>query len=57
MRAAATLAMLFPRRAAMLPTHVGKRGADLRWTRESEVYLGMSRRWREVPKPTIAAVQ
>ncbi|MGB4136885.1 MAG: enoyl-CoA hydratase [Microbacterium sp.] len=47
----------FPRRAAMLPTHVRKEGIDQRWTRESEVYLGMSRRWREAPKPTVAAVQ
>ena len=46
----------YPRRAAMLPTHVGRKGADARWTRESEVYLGMCRRWREAPKPTIAAV-
>lgn len=47
----------FPRRAALLPTHVGKAGAEARLTRESEVYLGMCRRWREVPKPTIAMVQ
>lgn len=47
----------YPRRAAMLPTHVGRAGADARWTRESEVYLGMCRRWREIPKPTIASVQ
>lgn len=47
----------FPRRAGMLPSHVGRDGTDARWMRESEVYLGMSRRWREIPKPTIAAVQ
>src|SRR4029453_155858 len=28
----------------------------LRFARESEVYLGMCRRWREVPKPVIAMV-
>jgi len=47
----------FPRRAAMLPTHVTKPGAESRWNRESEVYLGMCRRWREIPKVTIASVQ
>ncbi len=37
--------------------HVGKAGADARYAREMEVYLGMCRRWREMPKPTIAMVQ
>ena len=37
--------------------HVGKPGAEGRFARESEVYLGMCRRWRELPKPTIAMVQ
>ncbi len=37
--------------------HVGKPGADNRYAREMEVYLGMCRRWRELPKPTIAMVQ
>jgi enoyl-CoA hydratase len=37
--------------------HVGKEGGDLRYAREMEVYLGMCRRWREIPKPTIAMVQ
>lgn len=46
----------YPRRAGLLPTHVGRAGADARWMRESEVYLGMCRRWREIPKPTIASV-
>jgi len=31
-------------------------GRDLRYARELEVYLGMCRRWREIPKPTIAMV-
>jgi enoyl-CoA hydratase len=35
---------------------VGKPGAESRFARESEVYLGMCRRWREIPKPTIAMV-
>jgi enoyl-CoA hydratase len=37
--------------------HVGKAGGDLRYAREMEVYLGMCRRWREIPKPVIAMVQ
>jgi enoyl-CoA hydratase len=37
--------------------HVGKEGGDLRYAREMEVYLGMCRRWREIPKPVIAMVQ
>jgi enoyl-CoA hydratase len=37
--------------------HVGREGGDLRYAREMEVYLGMCRRWREIPKPTIAMVQ
>jgi enoyl-CoA hydratase/carnithine racemase len=37
--------------------HVGKTGGDLRYAREMEVYLGMCRRWREIPKPVIAMVQ
>ncbi|MFE3002687.1 enoyl-CoA hydratase [Nocardia sp. NPDC059246] len=37
--------------------HVGKQGAENRFARESELYVGLCRRWRELPKPTIAAVQ
>jgi enoyl-CoA hydratase len=37
--------------------HVGRAGGDLRYAREMEVYLGMCRRWREIPKPMIAMVQ
>jgi enoyl-CoA hydratase len=47
----------FPRRASMWWDHVGQPGAEGRMARESEVYLGMCRRWRELPKPTIASVQ
>jgi enoyl-CoA hydratase len=36
--------------------HVGKPGAENRMAREEEVYLGLCRRWRDIPKPTIAAV-
>ncbi|MEN3309083.1 MAG: enoyl-CoA hydratase [Micromonosporaceae bacterium] len=47
----------FPRRATLWWDHVGKTGAESRLARESEVYLGMCRRWREIPKPTVAMVQ
>lgn len=44
-------------RAHLLPDHTNKPGAELLYTREQEVYLGMCRRWRDVSKPTIAMVQ
>ncbi|MCW6010518.1 enoyl-CoA hydratase [Micromonospora sp. CPCC 205371] len=47
----------FTRRAAMWWDHTDKAGADRRYAREVEVYLGMCRRWREMPKPSIAMVQ
>lgn len=47
----------FERRAVMWWDHVDKSGGDQRFARESEVYLGMCRRWREIPKPMIASVQ
>ena len=47
----------FDRRAVLWWDHVGKAGADNRYAREMEVYLGMCRRWREIPKPVIAMVQ
>jgi enoyl-CoA hydratase len=47
----------FDRQAVIWWDHVNKKGADARYAREMEVYLGMCRRWREVPKPSIAAVQ
>ena len=37
-------------------SHVEKPGAEGRLAREEEVYLGMCRRWRDLPKPTIAMV-
>jgi enoyl-CoA hydratase len=46
----------FDRKAVIWWDHVGKAGGELRFARESEVYLGMCRRWREIPKPTIAMV-
>jgi enoyl-CoA hydratase len=46
----------FDRQAVLWWDHVGKTGADARYAREMEVYLGMCRRWREIPKPSIAMV-
>lgn len=46
----------FERRAVIWWDHVDKQGGDQRFARESEVYLGMCRRWREIPKPMIAMV-
>jgi len=37
--------------------HVNKPGAEHLYAREQEVYLGMCRRWHDLPKPTIAMVQ
>ena len=44
-------------RSAMVYDHVNKPGAEFLYAREQEVYLGMCRRWRELPKPTVALVQ
>jgi enoyl-CoA hydratase len=44
-------------RQMLVPDHTNKPGAEFLYTREHEVYIGMCRRWRDVPKPTIAAVQ
>lgn len=47
----------FDRKASLWWDHANKRGADSRFAREQEVYLGMCRRWREIPKPALAMVQ
>ncbi|KQY54258.1 MULTISPECIES: enoyl-CoA hydratase [unclassified Nocardioides] len=47
----------FTRQAVIHWDHVDKQGVESRFARESEVYLGMCRRWREIPKPMIAMVQ
>lgn len=44
-------------RRLMWADHANKPGAEMLYTREHEVYLGMCRRWRDIPKPTIALVQ
>ena len=36
--------------------HTNKPGAEQLFVREQEVYLGMCRRWHDLPKPTIAMV-
>jgi enoyl-CoA hydratase len=47
----------FPRVATTWWEHEDKTGAENLYVREQELYLGMCRRWRELPKPTIAMVQ
>ncbi|GAA2410698.1 enoyl-CoA hydratase [Actinomadura vinacea] len=47
----------FERKAVIWWDHIGRAGVDRRLAREEEVYLGMCRRWREIPKPMIAMVQ
>jgi enoyl-CoA hydratase len=47
----------FDRRATNWWEHEGKAGPENLFVREQELYLGMCRRWREIPKPTIAMVQ
>lgn len=44
-------------RASLWYDHVNKPGGEFLYVREQEVYLGMCRRWRDLPKPTIAMVQ
>jgi enoyl-CoA hydratase len=47
----------FSRVATTWWEHEDKAGAEAVFVRESELYLGMCRRWRELPKPTVAMVQ
>lgn len=47
----------FGRVATQYWPHEDKAGAEAMFVREAELYLGMCRRWRELPKPTIAMVQ
>jgi enoyl-CoA hydratase len=44
-------------RAALWYDHSDKPGAEFLYAREQEAYLGLCRRWRDIPKPTIAQVQ
>ena len=43
-------------RAHLWWDHTNKPGGEYLYAREQEVYLNMCRRWRELPKPTIAMV-
>jgi enoyl-CoA hydratase len=47
----------YENRAVIWWDHVDRAGGDQRFAREMEVYLGMCRRWRDLPKPVIAMVQ
>jgi len=47
----------YDNRAVLWWDHLDRPGGDQRFARETEVYLGMCRRWREIPKPVIAMVQ
>jgi enoyl-CoA hydratase len=44
-------------RTHLLYDHFNKPAAEFLYTREQEAYLGMCRRWRDAPKPTVAMVQ
>lgn len=44
-------------RQSMWWDHTNKSGGEFLYVREQEAYLHMCRRWREIPKPTIAVVQ
>ena len=44
-------------RVSLWYDHANKEGGEFLYVREAEAYLGMCRRWRDIPKPTIAAVQ
>jgi len=43
-------------RRSLLGDHSALDGAAWAYVREQELYLGLCRRWRAIPKPTIAAV-
>jgi len=43
-------------RAHLCWDHTNKPGGEFLYVREQEVYLNMCRRWRDLPKPTIAMV-
>lgn len=47
----------FGRLATNWYDHSERSGAEAAFVREQELYLGMCRRWRELPKPTLAMVQ
>ncbi|MGU3292789.1 enoyl-CoA hydratase [Williamsia sp. M5A3_1d] len=46
----------YPNTATIWWDHTDRTGGDQRLAREMEVYVGMCRRWRDIPKPVIAQV-
>lgn len=44
-------------RKLLWPSHLDREGADLQYTLEQDAYLGLCRRWQEIPKPMVAMVQ
>ncbi len=46
----------FERLATGWYPHAGKPGAEDAFVREADAYLGLCRKWRDLPKPTIAMV-
>lgn len=46
-----------PERRTLWYDHVGTTGAETNYVREQESYLALCRRWRDVPKPVVSAVQ
>jgi enoyl-CoA hydratase len=48
----------FPReRVELWYAHQDKEGAERQWVLEQDAYLGLCRRWQQIPKPMIAMVQ
>lgn len=47
----------WPDRRTLWYDHAGTPGAETNYVREQESYLGLCRRWRDLPKPMVAAVQ
>jgi enoyl-CoA hydratase len=44
-------------RSSLAYDHLDREGAEGQYVLEMDAYLGLCRRWQEIPKPTIAAVQ
>ncbi|MCB9683182.1 MAG: enoyl-CoA hydratase [Alphaproteobacteria bacterium] len=47
----------FGRRATQYYPHADKPPTEATYVREAEAYVGLCRRWRELPKPTVCMVQ
>jgi enoyl-CoA hydratase len=44
-------------RIHLWPNHLTRGGAERQYVLEQDAYLGLCRRWQDIPKPTIAMVQ